>query len=111
MRRKEAGKGLGNAELFINEVKYNPQKGDFTPWRSSLIAGYMTGLSDDVGAPLLEKGAPPALRAPQSRPRRVVHIFTLQPPSQNFCTFLRIPQAAPARLRRDSGHRSRPSHR
>ena len=54
----------------------------------------MTVLSDDVGATLLKKGAPPALRASQSRLRRVVHTFTLHSPSQNFCTFLRIPQAA-----------------
>jgi hypothetical protein len=41
----------------------------------------MTVLSDHVGATLLEKGAPPALRAPQSRLRRVAHMFALHPPS------------------------------
>ena len=46
-----------------------------------LVCGCMTVLSDDVGATLLEKGAPPALRASQSRLRRVAHMFALHPPS------------------------------
>ena len=39
------------------------------------------GQGNGVGATLLKKGAPPALRAPQPRLRRVAHMFALHPPS------------------------------
>ena len=38
----------------------------------------------DIGATLLKKGAPSALRAPQSRLCRVAHMFALHPPFPKF---------------------------
>jgi hypothetical protein len=57
------------------------------PLRHLARNGRMKSAADDVGATLLKKGDPPALRASQSRLRLVVHMFTLHPPPKTIVSF------------------------